>query len=252
MKRWTNEEELVDKLLSEYSIRERNDDREFNALVATLVNGEKRLIDLEKTIVPANVIDRYYVVEMSLPGAGWLSSGTNNVPIALADSYAESKVVYEDRAAMLITNKIEDWKVQLVGQFKGQVLEVDQRGITDANTGITLCSMVTTKNQEIEKIYIDPDLPMKFTNRVYVEFNRKSNCLKFEQRLFSNRELNLEFWKVEQGKNPDLKLGPGGGKDKGDLLHKRNAADWSAERWVNSDSLLSKRSGGNTHGKGMP
>jgi hypothetical protein len=249
------ERKIVEALLSEYAIKERLDIYEFNALVATLLNGEKRLIEFEKTIVPSEVVGRYFLNESLLPIQGLYLPKHYTLPIGIYDNYSQARQAFDREADDLIEETILEGdvkKISLIGEFKGQILDVDPGGIPDVNTGIILGSASIAKNGPIEKLYADIALPVQVSNKVYVEFKAEMRRLKFEGRLFPSSSVNAEFWKIDAAGDISHKQHKGGGKDDGDdLLHKRNAADWTTEQWVAADQLLSKRSGGNVHGKGM-
>ncbi|MEP7372339.1 MAG: hypothetical protein ABI675_03050 [Chitinophagaceae bacterium] len=255
MQRKITEEMVVENLLSEFPIKEREDLRQNNALVATLLNGEKRLINLEKTIVPVEVVGRYHVVEHIFPDPEILSAGHSAHPISFYDNYEQARKAYSDKTEDAIKNASHEKvvrEIKLVGEFKGQILRLDNLGMPETQTGIDLGSTFTklTKNEEKRhgiKETVDPTVPITVNQLLYVALKRDTARLQFEHRLFPSVELNVEFWKIDPEKNISQKQQKGPGDDD-PLLRKRKGQDMSTELWI-PDPVLSKRSGSN--GKGI-
>lgn len=258
MKSKITEEMVVENLLSEWPIKERQDERQLKALVATLLNGEKRMVEFEKSIVPAEVIGRYVVVEHTFPMPGIPSAKHYAEPIGEYDNYLEAHKEFYLKAENAIKHSLEenDFKeILLVGEFKNQKLDFDYNGIPDVNTGIIMGCTLIKDIPELWETYVakepgDPKDSVTLKTKLYVELDMQTAKLKFEQSVLQGNALNVEFWKVDSAKDFAHKRQKNSGADDDLLVKKRKDTPMTTEQWVN-DPLLSKRNGGSSQGKKM-
>lgn len=256
MRRMT-EAAVVENLLSQYPILEMGDDLPKNALIATLLNGEKRLIEFEKTIVPAEVVGRYIVVEHTFPTPGIPFAKHYVEPIGEYENYLEAhKEFYLKAEKAFQSYKDEDnvKEILLVGEFKNQQLKFDYKGAPDVNTGFVIGCTLTKDIPELWKTYVpkepgDPNAPVTLNTKLYVELDRQTAKLKFEQSVLLGNELNVDFWKIGPGKDISNKK-KSSGIDEEPLVKKRKGPRMDTERWVN-EPLITKKPGGKGQGKGI-
>lgn len=249
------EGKIVEHLLSEYPIAEMNDERQRNALVATLLNGEKRMVEFEKSVVPAEVVGKYIIVEHSFPTPGIPAAKHYAEPLGEYESYNDAVKDFYLKAEKAINSaQAEDEvkEIMLVGEFKDRKLDFNYKGEPDINTGITMGSTLTKLDTAIIKNYVakdpvDCNEPVIIKDKLYVHLDRQSASLKFEQNFFERNELDVGFWKINKRDRAkdmvDL--------DEGKLLKKKRT-NMDTEKWVNeNDSLLPKKSENKGKGKGL-
>lgn len=131
--------EKLKEILSQYPIAELNDERQRNALIHTLLNGEKRVVSFERVVVPADVVGKYILVEHTYPPA-WMPTARHLVsPIREFDNHYDATRLFSQYLNKHISSSDEEFKeVMLVGQFKGQEIRFDGTGRLDTITGINM------------------------------------------------------------------------------------------------------------------
>lgn len=262
------EEKVVEHLLSEFPIKELLDERQKNALVATLLNGEKRMVEFEKQIVPAEVVDRFVVVEHLFPIPHRPFTKHHNNEIISFNSYPEAQLAFNEKAKEFIDHKNLGYDIHqvveifLVGEFKGQKVDFNRNGVLDVNSGIVLHSALSPSNSPLRRLMArnytpkecrDLEVPFVIGDKLYVKLDRDSASLTFEQNFLSeSNKINEEIWKVGPGTHLSAQYTKGAGDDEGALLHKRkNGNEFTTEQWV-TDPLISKRQpSGKSNGKGI-
>src|SRR5688572_27202243 len=114
---------FVENLLNELPIVELRDQRQRNALIATLLNGEKRMIEFEKTIVPAKVIVKFVLVDHVFPIPMGPLSRHFVEEIDSYLNYSVAKDAFWNRSIETGAGKDGLNRIMLVGEFKGQHLD---------------------------------------------------------------------------------------------------------------------------------
>ena len=117
---------VVENLLSQFPIIEMQHELQRNALVATLLNGEKRMVEFEKTVVPAEVAGKYIIVEHTFPASGILMAEHLTEPVGSSEDYLEAQKIFKAKVNEVAkTYREEDGlkEILLVAEFKNRKLD---------------------------------------------------------------------------------------------------------------------------------
>jgi hypothetical protein len=171
-------------------------------IVNALLDGDKRILHLEKTIIPAEHIDECILVEYST------AEGQRINPVEISRGSNVDKAVKEMQN---LSNKYMDdecetnTKLMLIGQYKGMELKFDQYGIPTTNSGYAVASSIFSQdgyhfssNEGFNRtnILVEP---------IFVEKDKVADKLVFTDRHGDPIVIDKTFWTLEQKSGLDTK-----------------------------------------------
>jgi len=169
-------------------------------IVNALLDGDKRSIYLEKTMIPAEHIDECILIEYSIAGGRLVNpveiSRGSNVDKAVEQMQNLSNLYMDDESKY-------NSRLMLVGQYKGMELQYDRNGIPTTSSGYTVASSIFSK----DGYYFTPDEGFNRTNiivePIFVEKDKVSDKLVFTDRHGDPIVIDKTFWTLEQKRGLD-------------------------------------------------
>lgn len=194
----------IERQLSELSIVELYDLSGRQQLLRSLESGKKELVTFSKSLVPAEHIESFVVLEHKYPDSLVHQYEEKGHTFTEINSFAEFDPAWSEmhRRAYNLANDSSKYNVEimLVGRYDGKHLEFDFQGTPEINTGYllaTACSVTKPGQRPDYEVHVSED-PTRITivkETLYAQFNAASNSVEFSDIIKGNKQIDINFWK---------------------------------------------------------
>jgi len=194
--------EAIEKQLSQFPISELNNAASHDTIVKALLNGEKHLITLERSIIPADHLKDFVVLEHEYPNGGTIYERGHK--IREINSFAEFDPAWKEmhRQAYNLANDPSkpNTEIMLIARYHGKKLEYDFQGTPEANTGYllaTACSVTRPGQRPDYEVFFngDPTNLIVIKETLYAQVNGLSGIIEFSDILMGKKDIDRDFWK---------------------------------------------------------
>ncbi|MEP7372337.1 MAG: hypothetical protein ABI675_03040 [Chitinophagaceae bacterium] len=207
----------VETALSEFEILEFKERETKSSIIHSLLVGEKQVVTLEQTIVPANHIEKYLVVshDYPLPEEEYSLHTPNErlKVLGLSPDLEAAVKLLHDITGELTKSKsiIQHWDVMVIGKYHNKQIEYNFEGTPEVNTGHILATaypISTVKNPNRFKVLLSEDLhkEIKVHETLNLQLGGGPEKIVFSDVLKGEKEIDSQFWNKHARGSPSEQL----------------------------------------------
>lgn len=180
--------------LKQYSLRQAESDTSLKLLVLSLLKGDRRPVQLERDIVPGEIINKFVVLEIP-------RSNVENKPIVPIElfNYKDLKTAKQEMDNISEHLNLDEDKVNsslvLIGQYKEKALSYDLNGMPTTNTGYKIASNYNFSSEGCIFSHVrNLDLNVRLNEQLLVQLNKDSHDLVFSNKHGQEINIDKDFW----------------------------------------------------------
>jgi len=187
----------IENKLSVYPIAELLDKQTRAALIDKLAEDGSAFVKMEIMLIPANVIEKYSIVEHAYPTGLTYETGHSIKKLATFETFEEATIKFSIASELMARDAARlKHELMLVGEFRGKKLTFTYDGEPEKNTGLVMNRFLPAHpTLSVDySLSIDPYKEVAISEYMYVGLDCYSSAVEFASDISHLKEIDRDFW----------------------------------------------------------